>query len=576
MSGWRYYKRKKRWPWIIVWVLLVGVAALSGAFYHYSKPEVLRQALLDFLHSRGLSTSELTITESRFGHVVMENFTLGKDTSTAIKKAELTYGLGDLAQRRFGTLTIEGANAVVFQTEKGWSFGALDAFRGNGQGETGGPIVMPFSAVRIKDAKLTVIESTSHREVIPVAAELDVKGDALQVSALISQANWTKQWGVTGLMVNALWPLTPNGPFTVALTAESVTSGEGWFAPLAIQAEALRKEDNPDIAFSVNAQDPSGRMQLLVEGSRSVGGVVNAKVRLDPITFETGVIQPDQLVPRLAGILSATTGKVAAGGTVTWDGQNPPASDLKVTLSDVSTTLRSTTIAGINGAVTVTGLAPFATAPDQKLDVKLMEAGIPLSDGALVFTVTPKGILQLKPTKWHWAGGTVGTEAASIDLDQLQYSGLTLTIDGVDLNHLLGILMKEGLTATGALQGRLPVAYEDGTWIIRNGVLEAGGEGTIRYVPAADSPLQRSTNPQVAMLLDALENFHYRQLKLTVQSEPSGTMRLVMAIHGSNPDYLGGKAINLNINLEGKLIDMIAAEMNAANYEKLLPGERQE
>lgn len=572
MSGWRYYKRKpRRWPWVAAGALALVLAAIGGAYWHYSKPEVMQRLLLGYLQSR-VVTPTLVITHSGPGRVVLEKLSLGSPPDASIDKAELTYGLTDLLSGRVGTLTLEGVRLTAVRTDAGWSLGSLDAFTGGGG--SGGPVVLPFQAVKIRRGEATVVFDTRHRETVPFAVELENKGDAAEISAVVPEAGWQKQWHVAGLMINARLPLDPAGPLTVTATAEKLESGEGWFAPLAVQAEAGRAAAAQDIVFSGEAQDAGGRFRLSVKGARAPGGAVTADVTTAPLTFEPGVLQPDQLFPKLGTWLSGTRGTVAVSGPVRWDGASPPSGNLTFTFADLSTQLRSTTLTGVNGAVTVTGFAPLATAPSQQLKVGLLEAGVPLTNGVLTFTLTPKGVLEVAPTRWQWAGGSVGTEAASIDLDRIEAGGLTLTMSDVELNQLLGMIMKEGLSATGRLQGRLPVRYQEGAWIIENGLLETPEEGVIRYKPDTGSPLQTDANPQVTMLLHALENFHYTRLRLTIMSRPDGIMKLVMAISGNNPDRFGGKPINLNINLEGKLIDMIAAELRAADMESLVPAAK--
>lgn len=571
MTGWRYYKRKpKRWPWWLAGFVLVAAGVGALLFYHFSKPSVLQQTLLNVLHERGIATAQVTVTRSAWGYIALEGLSLGPSADAGIKKASLTYGVLDIMRGRLGTLTLEGVTATVIRTTEGWSLGSLDPLTQSGKGGGGG-LNLPFSKIRISDGVVTVAETTRDRYAIPFSFEIEEKGDAVSVSGMVPSLVWGKEWSASDVILTGLYPLNADGAMTLTISADAVTSGKGWFAPLQIQGEAGKKPGSAEVTFSLNAQDASGKLRVFAHGVRTPSGTLQTNVRMEPLKFDTGVLQPDQVFPFLAGEMTGTKGTVELDGSITWDGQGAPISDLTLDITDTSTTLRGMRMEAINGGIRITGLAPFATAPKQKLAIRLLEAGVPLSRGVLTFTVTPEGKLVLEPTEWQWAGGTVGTEAATVNLRDLSASSLALTMQNIDLSQLLGMVMKEGLSATGVLEGRLPLLYREGAWVVEDGKLAAREKGTIRYTPSATSSLQTGANQQVTVLLQALENFHYEQLSLAIRSDHNGVIRLVMTIHGNNPERFGGKPINLNINLEGKLADMIAAELKAQDYQQYAP-----
>ncbi|MEZ5826763.1 MAG: YdbH domain-containing protein [Geminicoccaceae bacterium] len=57
----------------------------------------------------------------------------------------------------------------------------------------------------------------------------------------------------------------------------------------------------------------------------------------------------------------------------------------------------------------------------------------------------------------------------------------------------------------------------------------------------------------MALLLQALENFHFDRLNLTLHGRVDEQMQVSLHLEGRNPDLYGGHAFELNVNLEGAL-----------------------
>ena len=57
----------------------------------------------------------------------------------------------------------------------------------------------------------------------------------------------------------------------------------------------------------------------------------------------------------------------------------------------------------------------------------------------------------------------------------------------------------------------------------------------------------------VNLLLQALENFRYKDLRLTIDGRTDGEMDVGLHIAGANPDLYDGYPIEFNRNLEGAL-----------------------
>jgi hypothetical protein len=55
------------------------------------------------------------------------------------------------------------------------------------------------------------------------------------------------------------------------------------------------------------------------------------------------------------------------------------------------------------------------------------------------------------------------------------------------------------------------------------------------------------------MALRALSNFQYSDLTLTMSRESGGDTVVLMQVKGRNPDFYGGYPVEFNLNISGKL-----------------------
>lgn len=63
----------------------------------------------------------------------------------------------------------------------------------------------------------------------------------------------------------------------------------------------------------------------------------------------------------------------------------------------------------------------------------------------------------------------------------------------------------------------------------------------------------------VALMLDALEDFHYNDLSLTLNKPVAGDTRITLHLEGANPTVLEGHPFDLNISLTGDADPLLAA-----------------
>ncbi|MDB5396749.1 MAG: hypothetical protein JWM91_4255 [Rhodospirillales bacterium] len=291
----------------------------------------------------------------------------------------------------------------------------------------------------------------------------------------------------------------------------------------------------------------------------------SAKLAMAATTLGEGGADLISLIPGLATTVSKLSGNLALDATIDWSGPTP-ISRGSITFKDVGATTPNFTMEGLDAAITLTSLKPLTTAENQSLTMKKLLVGVPLTDGRITFGLDKHNVLNIADAGWTIAGGTVGTRDQHLDLygpDQ----NLGVVVKGVDLAQLLVLVNVGGLSAQGTLEGAIPLRHIKDTILVEHGFLQTSAAGLIRYDPA-DTPsfLQGQPGEGTTILRDALKDFHYERLSITIDGTLGEEEKIKMSLQGANPAVYGGSAIALNLNLSGALDSIARSSVEAYTH----------
>jgi hypothetical protein len=140
-----------------------------------------------------------------------------------------------------------------------------------------------------------------------------------------------------------------------------------------------------------------------------------------------------------------------------------------------------------------------------------------------------------------------------------------LRAEQLDLGRLLALSRMEGLSGEGKLDGVLPLRLSQGAVIIEGGELAATGPGVLRYAAGSAPAALRAGGEGVDLLLQALENFRYEALKITLDGRTDAAMDIDLHLAGANPDLYDGHPVEFNLDLEGELANIL--RQGVASYQ---------
>jgi len=377
------------------------------------------------------------------------------------------------------------------------------------------------------------------------ALSADLSGGAVDVPALGA-----------GLHALALKAGIENGAVTGTIGGD--------FGPPAPKSQTAAKSPSLAVAGTLGGSLDGGVTLTATVGSVIKAGVTGKSARLDMPATELGEGGADvlRLLPGLATSVSKLSGTLAVSLTADWSGA-AVTSRGTVALKDVVAATPNFTLEGLDATVGLTSLNPLSIADNQVMTMKQLMVGVPLTDGRVTFGMDRHNKLNIADAHWSIAGGTVGTYDQQLDLygpDQ----NLGVVVKNVDLAELLKLLNVSGLSAEGKVEGVIPLRRTKDIIRIEHGVLQTSAAGALRYDPA-DTPsfLQGQPGQGTAILREALKDFRYQTLSLTIDGLLGGEEQIKVSLNGANPTLYGGVPVALNINLSGALDSIARSSVEA-------------
>jgi hypothetical protein len=292
----------------------------------------------------------------------------------------------------------------------------------------------------------------------------------------------------------------------------------------------------------------------------------SAHLQLSPVQFKPSHLSWRQLVPLESFPIDVTGGQLSATASLTW-GPEAGSRDRSPVLQTGSATIMLEQLSGqyesmaVNGLTTMLHLqtagADTWTMPEPaRVTMAAIQTGVEVTDLSLDVQfgwILPATLAWVDVRNVHAAvfGGRVTSEGGRLDMAHPDQT-LTIKAEQLDLQQLLHLEQQKGLQGTGILDGVIPVILTPTGMQVHNGVLEARPPGgVLRYQPTRETTQEvTSADAQLSLVLQALSDFHYDTLKLGIQYEEDGTLKLTARLEGKNPDWQQGRPVHFNLTVQ--------------------------
>ncbi|HSR72841.1 MAG TPA: YdbH domain-containing protein, partial [Kiloniellales bacterium] len=329
-------------------------------------------------------------------------------------------------------------------------------------------------------------------------------------------------------------------------------------APVTLMGSLRRNGDQVDLEAEARAAE--GEAGVALSAVHDLGtGAGRGEARLEPLTFAPEGLQPAALAPPLAA-LESVTGRVEAAAQAAWGPDGLAESGGRVQLSGMSFRAQGTSVQGLALDLTLSRLWPPASPPGQSLEIALLDPGVPLRDLSARFQLLPGPPPRLAVADFGTgvSGGRIAFRDLTID-PAAEGHALPLSIERVDLAELFDLLAIEGLSGTGRVSGTLPIRLRGNAVAVEDGRLQAEGPGILRLRSAQAAQIFAGAGPEGQLLIDALKDFHYDSLVLTLDKPPDADTELALHLAGNNPAVREGQPFNINVTLTGHTGRLLAA-----------------
>lgn len=205
---------------------------------------------------------------------------------------------------------------------------------------------------------------------------------------------------------------------------------------------------------------------------------------------------------------------------------------------------------GFDAAIDTSATLPLTTAP-MHLQLAELDVGMPLRNIAVDMQADQASqSLLLDSLYGELLDGTISATGQRFNVGSVDNT-MTVQFAGFRLERLLELAGYDGVQASGAVSGEVPIVFS------AMGIEVAGGRlfaeqpgGSIRYLDAVGGG---QGNAALDLMNSALGNYLFDSLESSIDYSPDGELMLSMQLQGHNPDMEGGRRINLNLNLSDNI-----------------------
>lgn len=265
-------------------------------------------------------------------------------------------------------------------------------------------------------------------------------------------------------------------------------------------------------------------------------GVGSATLTADRITFGPD-LQPYDITEQARGLVDNVQGDIGVVADVAWTRQDI-TSTARMQLNGLSlSTATIPEVKGARGAIFFDNLFELTTPPGQQISIEELDPGITVTNGRVAFQLLREERVSIERAEFDFALGTLAMAPAIITLgaDETRFE---VRLQDVDASNLVQTLKIPDLAVTGRIEGSFPLLLTRRSAFVEHGVLRTSdGGGVISYTGNAGA----NANGVSRIAFDALREFHYDTLQLTLNGDLNGDVVSAIEFRGRN----GGEPIDL-------------------------------
>lgn len=202
----------------------------------------------------------------------------------------------------------------------------------------------------------------------------------------------------------------------------------------------------------------------------------------------------------------------------------------------------------------------YESPPHQKLEVKKILIGPGIENLKVDYQIENLNKIHVDELSLSFEDAQMTAKNFILNVLQKRVERFSAVFIGLSLEKLLSLALKDTITAKGQMMGHLNVNYVGSRPVI-DGLLAAANPGWIHYRTGQPQKQLSIRDGPMDILNNYLYNFQYETLSLKLSSDVNYDMDMVLGTFGHNPDYLNGKELKLNVNIEQNLLAALRSVM---------------
>jgi hypothetical protein len=324
-----------------------------------------------------------------------------------------------------------------------------------------------------------------------------------------------------------------------------------YFTPHSLSGKVFRQNDI--YSFESSAGIPRAQYAMLSGALALDSGLGNVKISIPSLRFVPGGLQPEALLPELAAMKDVNA-TISNNIQFSWSTSGMTNSNGYLLLKDATCKYQDITVFGLNAALTLNDLFSPTSPPGQTITVRNIDLGVPIKNLSIAYQIQATDPLKIaiEQARASLIGGTMSIAPAIIDPTSSHVDTIIQVAD-LDLGILFGLIKVQGLSGTGRMDGSIPITIDGKHIAINKGQLSADAPGIIRFKSERVSQLLSGAGKEMALLLEALAEFHYSELTIKMDKSIKNDLVATLSLLGNNPHVKGGQLFRLNINLESNI-----------------------
>ena len=360
------------------------------------------------------------------------------------------------------------------------------------------------------------------------------------------------------LAVETLRPAADTATVAVTVAELRQTGAKPVIAPLMVVGR-LDHADSP-LTFVAAGSTAAGAKLFELQGRHDLdNGSGRAAVSLTKDFFGSTPWRLRELAP-VAPDLTISQGRIMGEAQIAWRGGKLEGSG-RLGFSEVALTRPALSLEGLEGELVFAELFPLRSEPQQSLTAKRLDLGETLRDIRARFAVSAQGpeqtlVIDIERADARSILGPLSIIGGRAEPQSGHYR-LPLQLADLDLRKLSETAAIEGLAGEGHLAGKVPLEISGQRLRVHDASLANRGAGVLRFRSETAARALAAGGEPVELMLRALEDFRYEELKLSAKTADGEELELFITTLGKNPAVLEGHPFRFNIRLTSNLSQLI-------------------